>query len=82
MGLSDKRFLEVAGSRRTALAVLASITGLYYLIVAAMQLCGYRYQPPRRRSGAVNAADHSPRRHRLACDHQRDGSLDRVYPHR
>jgi predicted small integral membrane protein len=35
MGLSDKGFLEVVGSRRTALAVLASITGLYYLIVAA-----------------------------------------------
>jgi hypothetical protein len=29
MGLSDKGFLEVAGSRSTALAVLASITGLY-----------------------------------------------------
>ncbi|MGO9924817.1 MAG: DUF2165 domain-containing protein [Mycobacterium sp.] len=35
MGLSGKGFLEVAGSRRTALAVLASITGLYYLMVAA-----------------------------------------------
>jgi predicted small integral membrane protein len=35
MGLSAKGFLEVVGSRRTALAVLASITGLYYLIVAA-----------------------------------------------
>ena len=35
MGLSDNRFLEVVGSRRTAIAVLASITGLYYLIVAA-----------------------------------------------
>jgi predicted small integral membrane protein len=35
MGLSDKGFLEVAGSRHTALAVLTSITGLYYLLVAA-----------------------------------------------
>jgi predicted small integral membrane protein len=35
MGLSNKGFLEVAGSRHTALAVLASITGLYYLLVAA-----------------------------------------------
>ena len=34
MGLSDKGFLEVAGSRHTAIAVLASITGLYYLLVA------------------------------------------------
>jgi predicted small integral membrane protein len=36
MGLSDKGFLEVAGSRRATLAVLTSITGLYYLIVATM----------------------------------------------
>ena len=35
MGMSAKGFLEVMGSRRMALAVLASITGLYYLIVAA-----------------------------------------------
>jgi predicted small integral membrane protein len=35
MGLSDKGFLEVAGSRSTALAVLSSITSLYYLLVAA-----------------------------------------------
>jgi predicted small integral membrane protein len=35
MSLSDRGFLEAAGSRRTALAVLASITGFYYLIVAA-----------------------------------------------
>jgi predicted small integral membrane protein len=35
MGLSDKGFLQLAGSRHTALAVLASITGLYYLLVAA-----------------------------------------------
>jgi len=35
MGLSTRGFLEVAGSRSTALAVLASLTGLYYLLVAA-----------------------------------------------
>ena len=35
MALSAKGFLEVVGSRRMALAVLTSITGLYYLIVAA-----------------------------------------------
>lgn len=35
MGLRDKGFLEVVGSRDTVLAVLASVTGLYYLIVAA-----------------------------------------------
>jgi predicted small integral membrane protein len=35
MSLSNKGFLEVVGSRSTALAVLASITGLYYLIVAS-----------------------------------------------
>jgi predicted small integral membrane protein len=35
MSLSDKGFLEVAGSRHAALAVLASVTGLYYLLVAA-----------------------------------------------
>ncbi|WP_433631541.1 DUF2165 domain-containing protein [Nocardia sp. CA-120079] len=34
MGLSGKRFLDVAGSRDTAVTVLASITALYYLIVA------------------------------------------------
>ncbi|WP_433198243.1 DUF2165 domain-containing protein [Nocardia sp. CA-107356] len=34
MGLSGKRFLDVAGSREAAVAVLATITGLYYLIVA------------------------------------------------
>ena len=35
MGLSRRGFIEVASSRCTALAVLASITGLYYLLVAA-----------------------------------------------
>ncbi|GAB2690179.1 DUF2165 domain-containing protein [Nocardia thraciensis] len=34
MSLSGKRFLDAAGSRDTAVAVLATITGLYYLIVA------------------------------------------------
>ncbi|MEV2218631.1 DUF2165 domain-containing protein [Nocardia vinacea] len=34
MGLSGKRFLDVAGSRDAAVTVLASITALYYLIVA------------------------------------------------
>ncbi|MEV5834916.1 DUF2165 domain-containing protein [Nocardia sp. NPDC052112] len=34
MGLSGKRFLDVAGSREAAVTVLASITSLYYLIVA------------------------------------------------
>ncbi len=34
MGLSGKRFLDTAGSRDAAVTVLASITALYYLIVA------------------------------------------------
>lgn len=34
MSLGGKGFLEVAGSRAAALAVLATITGLYYMIVA------------------------------------------------
>jgi predicted small integral membrane protein len=34
MGLRDKGFLEVVGSRSAVLAVLTSITCLYYLIVA------------------------------------------------
>ncbi|MBF6331312.1 DUF2165 domain-containing protein [Nocardia transvalensis] len=34
MSLSGNRFLEVVGSRRMAVTVLAAITGLYYLIVA------------------------------------------------
>ncbi len=34
LSLSGKRFLDVAGSRETAVTVLATITGLYYLIVA------------------------------------------------
>jgi predicted small integral membrane protein len=34
MGLSAKGFLEVVGSHRMALAVLASLTSLYYFIVA------------------------------------------------
>ncbi|MBB5915624.1 putative small integral membrane protein [Nocardia transvalensis] len=34
MSLSGKRFLEVAGSREAAVTVLATITGVYYLIVA------------------------------------------------
>lgn len=34
MTLSGRRFLEVAGSRCAALAVLTAITGVYYLIVA------------------------------------------------
>ncbi|MFJ1456643.1 DUF2165 domain-containing protein [Nocardia sp. N2S4-5] len=34
MSLSGKRFLDMAGSRETAVTVLATITGLYYLIVA------------------------------------------------
>jgi predicted small integral membrane protein len=35
MRLSGKRFLEMVGSRNMTLAVMASITGAYYLIVAA-----------------------------------------------
>ncbi|WP_280267825.1 DUF2165 domain-containing protein [Nocardia wallacei] len=34
MSLSGKRFLDVAASRETAVTVLATITGVYYLIVA------------------------------------------------
>ncbi|WP_280275090.1 DUF2165 domain-containing protein [Nocardia wallacei] len=34
MSLSGKRFLDMAGSRETAVTALATITGLYYLIVA------------------------------------------------
>ncbi len=34
LSLSGKRFLDMAGSRETAVTALATITGLYYLIVA------------------------------------------------
>ncbi|WP_225725410.1 MULTISPECIES: DUF2165 domain-containing protein [unclassified Nocardia] len=34
MGLNVRRFLDIVGSRRMAVAVLATITGFYYLFVA------------------------------------------------